>query len=158
MRFFRFNETWGTHRGFFWIKSLEIWWNDLNFWQKLFGTGPDTFYFAFEPYCSELLTKFNETSTNAAHNVYLNYLVTQGALGLLSYLALIGTSIYMSVKQLKNSPLALISLMVVVTYITQDIVNIANPINTPLFFIFIALGVSTLLKANSSAHLEAAEY
>ena len=158
MRFFRFNETWGTHRGFFWIKSLEIWWNDLNIWQKLFGTGPDTFYFAFEPYCSELLTKFNETSTNAAHNVYLNYLVTQGALGLLSYLALIGTSIYMSVKQLKNSPLALISLAVVVTYITQDIVNIANPINTPFFFIFIALGVSTLLKANSSAHLEAAEY
>ena len=158
MRFFRFNETWGTHRGFFWIKSLEIWWSDLNIWQKLFGTGPDTFYFAFEPYCSELLTKFNETSTNAAHNVYLNYLVTQGALGLLSYLALIGASIYMSVKQLKNSPIALISLMVVVTYITQDIVNIANPVNTPLFFIFIALGVSTLLKANSNPHLETAKY
>ncbi len=158
LRFLRFNENWGTHRGYYWIKSLEIWLYDFNIWQKLFGTGPDTFYFAFEPYFSELVNRFNEGSTNAAHNVYLNYLITQGAFGLLSYLALIGSSIYMSLKQLKTNPLALVALLVVVTYATQDIVNIANPINTPLFFVFIALGISTLLKANSESQLLVEKY
>ncbi len=158
MRFFRFGESWGTHRGYFWIKSLDIWLNDFNIWQKLFGSGPDTFYFAFKPYFSEMLAKYNEGSTNAAHNVYLNYLLTQGAFGLFSYLALIGSSIYMSAKRLTTNPIALISLMVVVTYAVQDIVNIANPVNTPLLFVFIALGISTLLKANNGTQLEAEGY
>ncbi len=156
-KYLRFDENWGTHRGFFWIKSLEIWWNDLNIWEKLFGTGPDTFYYACEPYFGELWQKYGEGSTNAAHNVYLNYLVTQGILGLSAYLTFIGSSIYLSVKRSEN-PLAFMCLMVIVTYAVQDIVNIANPVNTPLFFIFIALSESTRLKANSNQQLNAVGY
>ncbi|MDO5124454.1 MAG: O-antigen ligase family protein [Eubacteriales bacterium] len=158
LRFFRFGDTWGTHRGYFWIKSFEIWKNDLNVWQKLFGTGPDTYYFAFRPYFTELLEKFGESSTNAAHNVYINYLVTQGIVGALAYLVFIGASVWLTFKRSFRNPLALICLCVIVTYATQDIVNIANPVNSPLFFIFIALSEATLLKANSTEQLAASNY
>ena len=51
-------------------------------WQKLFGMGPDTFYFAFEPYFKEL-EEYGNSSTDAAHNENINYLITIGAAGLL---------------------------------------------------------------------------
>ncbi|MBQ5755011.1 MAG: hypothetical protein IIV90_05025, partial [Oscillospiraceae bacterium] len=44
------------------------------------------YYFRFLPYFSELNVKYNESSTNAAHNVYLNYLITHGILGFGAYL------------------------------------------------------------------------
>ncbi|MGN0452995.1 MAG: O-antigen ligase family protein [Ruminococcus sp.] len=154
MRFFRFDERWGTHRGYFWIKSFEVF-SEMNIWQKLFGTGPETFYFAFSPYFDEMTRLFDETSTNAAHNVYINYLVTHGIVGLLSYLSFIAASIVSSIKLAKNNPLALICLGVVAAYAMQDLVNIANPVNTPWFIVFIALSEATRLRANSTEEIRA---
>lgn len=151
-RFFRFDEKWGTHRGFFWIKSFELM-NDFNFFEILFGSGPDTFYNVFAVYFDELHARFGDTSTNAAHNVYINYLVTVGVTGLLSYLLFVGSAIVNSVKNAKVNPLALMCVGVIVAYATQDIVNIANPVNTPWFIMFIALSEATRLKANSSERL-----
>ncbi len=151
-RFFRFDERWGTHRGYFWIKSFELM-GDFNFWQVLFGSGPDTFYNVFAVYFDELLTRFGDSSTNAAHNVYINYLVTVGLTGIASYLLFVGSSIVNSVKNSKVNPLALMCVGVIVAYATQDIVNIANPVNTPWFIMFIALSESVRLKANSTERL-----
>lgn len=151
-RFFRFDETWGTHRGFMWIKSFELM-KDFNPWEILFGTGPDTFYNEFAIFFDELLTKYGDSSTNAAHNVYINYLVTTGVLGLLSYLLFVGSAIVNSVKNAKVNPLALMCVGVIVAYAAQDVVNIANPVNTPWFIMFIALSESVRLKANSTERL-----
>lgn len=160
MRFFRFDEYWGTHRGYFWIRSVDIFKNDLTFSQQLFGTGPDSFYNTFKPYFSELVTFTggNEGSTNAAHNVYINYLITHGVLGLGAYLALVGSSIVLSIKRARTNPLALVALCAIVTYATQDIINIANPVNTPWFIMFIALSEATELKANSEERLKAINF
>lgn len=151
-RFFRFDATWGTHRGYFWIKSFELM-KDFNFWEILFGSGPDTFYNEFAIYFDELLTKYGDSSTNAAHNVYINYLVTVGVTGVLSYLLFVGSALVNSIKNSKVNPLALMCVGVIVAYATQDIVNIANPVNTPWFIMFIALSESTRLKANSTERL-----
>lgn len=151
-RFFRFNERWGTHRGYFWIKSFELM-KDFNFWQIMFGTGPDTFYNAFAVFFDELAERFGDSSTNAAHNVYINYLITVGFAGLASYLLFIGSSIYNGVKNSKVNPLALMCIGVIVAYATQDIVNIANPVNTPWLVMFIALCESVRVKANSTERL-----
>lgn len=151
-RFFRFDEAWGTHRGYFWIKSFELM-KGFNFWEILFGSGPDTFYNEFAIYFDELLTRFGDSSTNAAHNVYINYLVTVGVTGILSYLLFVGSAIFNSVKNAKVNPLALMCVGVIVAYATQDIVNIANPVNTPWFIMFIALSEATRLKANSDEKL-----
>ena len=151
-RFFRFNASWGTHRGYFWIKSFELM-KDFSFSEILFGSGPDTFYNEFAIYFDELLAKYGDSSTNAAHNVYINYLVTVGVTGIVSYLLFVGSAIFNSVKNARVNPLALMCVGVVLAYAAQDIVNIANPVNTPWFIMFIALSESVRLKANSGERL-----
>ena len=133
----RFDEHWGTHRGFMWIKSFEIF-GDFSFFQKLFGTGPDTFFYAFAPYFTEL-SKFGDTSTNAAHNEYLNYLITIGVAGLIAYLSVVGGAIVRAVKKSFSNPLSIVCVSAVICYSVQAVVNIAQPITTPLFILFVAL-------------------
>lgn len=152
-RFFRFNDKWGTHRGLFWHRAIDIF-GDMNFFEKLFGCGPETFYFKYKPYNQELYNLHNEFTNNSAHNVYLNYLVTHGVLGLGAYLTFIGAAIVRAFKNAKENPLAYICLGIMVAYAAQDIVNIANPLNTSWFFAFIALSEACTLKANRKVSLD----
>lgn len=133
----RFDESWGTHRGFMWIKSFYIF-GDASFFQKLFGTGPDTFHYAFSPYFTELM-KYGDSSTNAAHNEYLNYLITIGAFGLIAYLSVVGGTIAGAIKKSFSNPLSIVCVSAVICYSVQAVVNIAQPITTPLFILFVAL-------------------
>ena len=133
----RMNDKWGTHRGFMWIRSFEIF-GDLSIFKKLFGTGPDTFYYAFAPYFGEL-KQYGDSSTNAAHNEYINYLITIGITGLCSYLALVGGVIARAIKKAKENPILIVFVSAVICYSVQALVNISQPITTPLFIIFIAL-------------------
>ena len=133
----RFDESWGTHRGFMWIKSFDIF-GDASFFQKLFGAGPDTFHYAFSPYFTELM-KYGDSSTNAAHNEYLNYLITIGAFGLIAYLSVVGGTIAGAIKKSFSNPLSIVCVSAVICYSVQAVVNIAQPITTPLFILFVAL-------------------
>lgn len=142
---FRFNEKWGTHRGFMWIKSVEIFGN-MNFFQALFGTGPDTYYYEFMPYFGELM-KFGDGSTNAAHNEYINYLITIGIFGLGAYLTAVIGVIVRAIKAAKKSSLAIVCSCVVICYSVQAFVNISSPITTPLFIIFLALTEAVCRKS-----------
>lgn len=134
----RFSDAWGTHRGFMWNKSFEAY-GQYNLWQKLFGTGPETFYYTFSPYFGELYEEFGDTSTDAAHNEYINYLMNIGIVGLCSYLAFTGGALVRALRAAKRNPIAIVFASAVVTYMAQAIVNIALPIATPLFIIFVAL-------------------
>lgn len=144
--FLRFNDKWGTHRGFMWIRSIWIF-SDYSIFNKIFGCGPDTFYAVFTPYFEDLL-KFGDSSTNAAHNEYLNYLITIGIAGLASYLAAIGGAITSAVKTAAKNPLAIVCASAVICYSVQAVVNISTPITTPLLIIFVALceGTKRLTK------------
>lgn len=138
MRFFRFNEKWGTHRGYMWIKSLEIF-RGFNIKSILFGSGPDTYYNAFQPYFSELNSKFGDTVSNAAHNELLNYLITTGVLGLLAYLSLIVFAVIRAVKTARKNMLALAFIAPVIAYVFQSVANLSTIIVLPFLFIFISL-------------------
>ena len=133
----RLNDAWGTHRGVMWLRSFRIF-GDAPFYRKLFGTGPDTFYFAFMPYFGEL-EQFGNSSTDAAHNEYLNYLITIGISGLGAYLALLGGALSRAVKARRERPMAMVFAAPVIAYAVQAVVNIAVPISLPLLFIFISL-------------------
>ena len=133
----RMSDAWGTHRGIMWLRSFDIF-HDANLWQKLFGTGPDTFYFAFQPYFTQL-QEYGDSSTDAAHNEYINYLITIGIVGTLSYLAFTGSALVRGFKASKKVPVALACAAAAVCYLAQAVVNIALPIATPLFFIFVAM-------------------
>lgn len=138
LSYLRFNEKWGTHRGYMWIKSWEIF-KTSGVKNILFGWGPDTFYSAFSPYFQELNTLFGDSSTNCAHNEFLNYLITGGVLGLGAYIALFASAIAGAFKSSKNNPLSIVFISGVICYLFQSIVNIATPITTPLLFVLLAL-------------------
>ena len=133
----RFSPEWGTHRGIMWIRSFDIF-KGADFIHKLFGYGPDTFYCLYEPYFSEL-KEYGNSSTDAAHNEYINYLVTIGIAGLGSYLAFVGGALVRGFRSAKNDPTVLAFAAGAVAYAAQAVVNIAVPITTPLFIIFISL-------------------
>lgn len=133
----RFNEAWGTHRGFFWIKSFDIF-KSSDILRKLFGAGPDTYYYAFSPYFDEL-TKYGDSSTTAAHNEYINYLITVGAAGLAAYLCAIGSAVTRAFKYARESIFAQACIAAVICYAVQAFVNIAQPITTPIFIILASI-------------------
>ncbi len=85
---------------------LLVWRGALDAWNEkpIFGTGVETFAFA---YYKHKPTEHNLTSEwdylyNKAHNEYLNYLTTTGIFGLASYLSIIGTFLFLSLKKLKT--------------------------------------------------------
>ena len=134
----RFDENWGTHRGYYWIKGVEQY-QRFNFLHKLFGNGPDSVYVVMEPLFSEIAARFDEGTTDCVHNEFLNYFITQGALGLLAYLSLLGTVAVRALRRAKNNPMILIFLSAVICYAVQSVVNLYQPITTSLFFIFLSL-------------------
>jgi O-antigen ligase len=135
--FLRFNDSWGTHRGYMWIRSFYIF-GDFSLYNKLFGCGPDTFATVFEPYF-EGLKHYGDSSTNCAHNEYINYLITTGIFGLASYLSIIFGALKGAIKSASKNPIAIAFAVSVISYAVQAVVNLAQPITTPLFIIFIAL-------------------
>ena len=108
------------------------------FINKLFGTGPDTVYYVLKPHFAEL-AKYGDGSTDTVHNEYLNYLITQGLLGMLSYLAIIGSVCVRAFRRAKNNPMVLVFISAVICYAVQGIVNISQPMTTPLFFLFLSM-------------------
>ena len=101
---------------------IETIFGDASFFQKLFGTGPDTFHYAFSPYFTELM-KYGDSSTNAAHNEYLNYLITIGAFGLIAYLSVVGGTIAGAIKKSFSNPLSIVCVSAVICYSVQVVVK-----------------------------------
>lgn len=134
----RFDDYWGTHRGFMWRVSFEEF-ARFKPMQILFGTGPDTAYYVIQPHFSELSARFGDSSTDCAHNEFINYLLTQGVLGLAAYLGVMGSVTVRAIKTAKTNPTVLIFICPVICYLAQSVVNLYNPIVTPFLFIFLSL-------------------
>ena len=139
----RFDDYWGTHRGFMWRVSIEEF-GKFKPMQILFGTGPDTAYYVLQPHFGELSSRFGDSSTDCAHNEFINYLLTQGVLGLAAYLGVMGSVIVRAIKTAKKNPTVLIFVCPVICYLAQSVVNLYNPIVTPFLFIFLSLTEATI--------------
>ena len=87
----------GTIRLLVWEGAIKAWIHN-----PIFGTGVETFAFAYYKYRPEAhnLTSEWRYLYNKAHNEYLNYLATTGAFGLLTYLSMIGLFLFLSLKYL----------------------------------------------------------
>ncbi|HWY78964.1 MAG TPA: O-antigen ligase family protein [Candidatus Sulfotelmatobacter sp.] len=87
----------GTIRLLVWQGALRAWENN-----PLFGTGVETFAFAYYKYklpAHNLISEWDYLY-NKAHNEYLNYLATTGFIGLGTYLSFIGIFFFVTSKQL----------------------------------------------------------
>lgn len=90
----------GKIRLFVWKGALDAWLHN-----PLFGTGVETFAFAYYKYrpAGHNLTSEWDYLYNKAHNEYLNYLATTGAFGLGSYLAIIFVFLFICIKLLSHN-------------------------------------------------------
>ncbi|WP_313151754.1 O-antigen ligase family protein [Lacrimispora sp.] len=137
-----FNDEWGTHRGYIWRMGLECY-EKQPLIHKLFGYGPDTFGIMAmsSGRYSEMTTKYNEYF-DSAHNEYLQYFITMGPFGLISYiLFLVGSGIRMIKSAIKDSYVMAV-FFAMICYAVQAVVNISLPITTPVFIVLIAVGLA----------------
>src|SRR3989344_6106095 len=87
----------GKIRLLVWKGAIEAWKNN-----PIFGTGVETFAFAYYKYKSPAHNLTSEWNFlyNKAHNEFLNYLTTTGTFGTLAYLFMMGWFLYLSTKKL----------------------------------------------------------
>ena len=136
-QFLRFNEKWGSGRGYAWIHAFRAY-GKYNIFQKFFGYGYDMFR-------AVLRDTLNITSTNSphsfdsVHNEPLQHLVSAGFLGIAAYLTFVTGGIVRSIKNATKNPLTIIFALSILCYTAQGFVNIGRTMVTPLFFLMFAI-------------------
>lgn len=137
---FTFNYKWGTYRGYIWTKCAELY-GDAPLVNKLFGYGNESLKSLMNSnYHKEMLAITGKVYDNA-HNEVLQYLVTTGIVGALSYVGLFVSSFVYILKNSAGKPIAYISLAVITGYFAQGLINLNQPITTPFYFLFMAMGI-----------------
>lgn len=140
---FHFDYKWGTYRGYIWTKCGETFWN-APMVNKLFGFGNESIREVISgPFHDEMLRVTNRVYDNA-HNELLQYLITTGLLGALSYVGLFVSSFIYILKRAKGFPMAYICLTVMAGYFVQGLINLNQPITTPFYFLFLAMGLGAV--------------
>ncbi len=137
---FVFNDKWGTYRGYIWKRGFSLF-QDAPLRNKLFGYGNETIsHLMKEYYYDEMIAVTNRLYDNC-HNEFLQYLVTTGLFGLISYLGLLITAFRYMWKRAQKDPFVIACLCGCAAYVAQSIVNLNQPITTPLYFVMLAAGV-----------------
>ena len=135
--FLRFDACyWGNKRGYVWSRLLRLF-REFPIYRKLIGSGPETVEMLMQGAFKDEMMKMTGMNFDNAHNEFLQYLVTLGILGLLTYLLLVFSAIRSGFRQGDRFRKA--AALCCVCYLVQSTVNISQAITTPLFFVFLAL-------------------
>lgn len=136
MSYLRFNDSWGTKRGMVWRMSISSFLK-MPFINKLFGYGEDTVIVLLAKYFKQEMLDSGYYADNA-HNEYLQYLLTTGIFGLASYVSLLVISLKNLIKKSREHVICGAVTAAIFTYAVQALVNISQPVTTPLLFLFMA--------------------
>lgn len=136
-----FNDQWGTNRGAIWRMGME---NYVQFpwYQKLFGYGPETFGVLMLEHNQQEMWNLGGVLYDNAHNEYLQYLITMGVMGLLMYLAFIGSSAVQMVRRSAKNPYVMAIVFALLCYWAQALVNINLPIVAPFMWTLLPMGLA----------------
>jgi len=137
MMHFRMDDSFGSGRGFIWRNAMEV-----IPYNPIFGTGPDTFYYALGGFGSErqnLARELHNEVYDKAHNVFLQIAVCMGVPALLAYIAFLGGVFIPAVKHAFKRPVLLAFGAAALSYVIQGFFMVEVPITTPL--VWIAFGV-----------------
>ena len=134
-----------------------VWTGALNLWKNhpVFGTGVETFAYSYYWYRPREHNDVSEWDFlyNKAHNEYLNFGATSGTIGLLSYLALVVTFIFWSLKQIiKKKKKVILNIALLSGFISILVTNFFGFSVTAvslLFFLFPALSFINLYKKDN---------
>ncbi len=137
---FTFDDNWGTYRGYIWRRGVSLF-KESSFINKVFGNGNETIgYLMSSKYYKEMVTITGKKYDNL-HNELLQYLVTTGIFGLISYLGFVISSFTYIGRRMKDDPVAVGCLAGAIGYFAQSLVNLNQPITTPYFFVILATGI-----------------
>ena len=147
--FFVFNDDWGTYRGTAWRAAWDAW-ADAPLWRKLVGYGPGMMHQAVEAWAGDNYTARMKTFY-AAHNEYLEQLLSTGLLGLAAWVAFIVSHLRRGFAHWKNSGVAPV-MLALCSYLVQAIVSIRVSMIFPeIMLLFALLAAWTSPKAEQPA-------
>ena len=144
-------DDWGSGRGYIWKNSMQAF-SRLPFINKIFGSGQATTAYVLTDYATVHSNIFNRTRIDNVHNIWLNILLNMGIAGLLSYISLIGLSVYKTLGYIKkdeadrsdnkmpdgNCLVAAFGLAVIV-YSIQGSAELFETLTFPMFFCLMAI-------------------
>lgn len=141
-RYLIFNDSWGTNRGYIWRKSVEIF-REFPLMNKLFGYGPETFgILTTKNFLTDMVNSTQGQIFDNAHNEYLQYLVTIGALGLITYLLFLMAFIWRMMERRNRNVYIIGCLLAVLCYSVQALVNLNLPITAPIMWLLLSTGMA----------------
>ena len=138
-------DSFGNGRGYIWRLSLELY-KSLPVGNKITGVGPNCFMYAWNDYMAmhpsliaEFTEHFEDLALTSAHSEYFDYLINNGILGFLSYVAVIIMLIRNFLKQGFGCRAKEISMLCCVIYLLYMLLNFSIVCATPYFFIFMGI-------------------
>lgn len=140
----RITDSWGNGRGALWRISMGSY-GQMGVLGKLVGAGPDCFgSVIYEMYAVDDIMHTTGQWEGAvyanAHNEWLNMLINQGILGLLSYGGIFAALFVRLWKYRRRNSLALLGILAIGGYCAYGTVSFQQTVSTPLMFA--VLGIS----------------
>ena len=120
--------------------------------RPVFGWGPNNFFYAFNKHYQSRSLEFGygETWFDNAHNIIMNTLAVQGAVGLASYLfiflAAILTLAFARRKKILEPHVVVIGISFLVAHLTQNVTVFENPTSYLYFMFWLAMTSSLSIK------------
>ena len=131
-----FNDDWGTYRGIAWRITAEAWLAQP-LWRKLFGVGPGMMHTAVAAWAGADITARMKTFY-AAHNEYLELLLTTGVAGLAAWLWFVAVHLRKAAKNWLRPGVAPVTLALV-SYLAHAAISIRVSMIFPEIMLLFAL-------------------
>lgn len=131
-----FNDDWGTYRGTAWRITAESWLAQP-FWRKLLGVGPGMMHTAVENWAGAEITPRMQTFY-AAHNEYLELLLTTGLTGLAAWLWFVTVHLRKAAQNWLRPGVAPVTLALV-SYLAHAVISIRVSMIFPEIMLLFAL-------------------
>ena len=144
-----FNDNWGTYRGTAWRITVESWLAQP-VWRKLLGVGPGMMHTAVADWAGAGITDRMKTFY-AAHNEYLELLLTTGAAGLAAWLWFVIAHLRRAAQNWLRPGVAPVTLALV-SYLAHAVISIRVSMIFPeIMLLFALLQVFCLPKQGDTA-------
>lgn len=142
-----FGDEWGNGRGRSWKCAVGTF-AEMDLPLKLFGAGPDCFYYiVYTLFAETLNARWGENMVLVcAHNEWLNALINFGILGVTAYIGIFVASIKRSTANAKKCPEVLALAIAVVAYMSHNFFCYQQIICTPMIFIFMGIAEELVRK------------
>jgi len=157
--YLRFSDLWGSSRGFTWKRTMIMYLQHYNLFQKLFGYGPDLLIEPYHTYFHEQIMEKMGAYLADAHSEFFQTLASMGLAGVIGYFGFMiaalvsllkGASAVVSkaddISGKKIGPRTGIFIIAasagVFGYMIQGLLCSPQPISTPVVFVVMALALS----------------